>query len=100
MALDEKTVKKVAQLARIKVAAARLPGLAGELNAMVAFVEQLNEVDTSNVAPISSVGFNLGGGETMPMRDDVVTEIARPMDILANAPDKDKSFFLVPKVVE
>ena len=95
MALDEKTVKKVAQLARLKVAPDRLPALAGELNAIVAFVEQLNQVDTTGIAPMASVS-----GEKLPMREDVVTEIPRPLEILANAPDKDKHHFLVPKVVE
>ena len=95
MVLDEKTVKKVAQLARLKIAPERLPVMAGELNAIVAFVEQLNQVDTSKVAAMTSVA-----NVTLPMRDDVVTEIARAGEILANAPDRDAKNFLVPKVVE
>lgn len=95
MSLDRATVARVATLARIKVAEEDLPALASELNAIVAFVEQLNEVDTSDVEPMVSVVHT-----RLAMRADVVTEPDRRAAVLANAPDHTTSFFTVPKVVE
>lgn len=95
MSVDRATVKRVARLARIRVPEADLDTLGGELNAILGFVEQLNELDVSDVEPMTSV---------LPMamkkRGDRVTEGGRVQDIVANAPAKEGQFFLVPKVVE
>jgi aspartyl-tRNA(Asn)/glutamyl-tRNA(Gln) amidotransferase subunit C len=95
MAIDAATVKKVARLARIRVAEAELEPLAGELSGILAWIEQLNEVDTDGVAPMASTE-----AVSLPQRDDVVTEGGDPAVVLANAPKSDRNFFVVPKVVE
>jgi len=95
MAIDAATVKKVARLARIRVADAELEPLAGELSGILAWIEQLNEVDTEGVQPMASTE-----AVSLPMREDVVTDGGDPAMILANAPKADRNFFVVPKVVE
>ena len=95
MAIDAATVKKVARLARIRVAEAELEPLAAELSGIMAWIEQLNEVDTDGVAPMASTE-----AVSLPMRDDVVTDGGDPAVVLANAPKADRNFFVVPKVVE
>jgi aspartyl-tRNA(Asn)/glutamyl-tRNA(Gln) amidotransferase subunit C len=95
MAIDAATVKKVARLARIRVADAELEPLAGELSTILAWIEQLNEVDTDGVAPMASTE-----AVALPQRDDVVTDGGDPAVVLANAPRADRNFFVVPKVVE
>ena len=95
MAIDAATVKKVARLARIRVADAELEPLAGELSGILAWIEQLNEVDTEGVQPMASTE-----AVSLPQRDDVVTDGGDPAVILANAPKSDRNFFVVPKVVE
>ena len=95
MALDEATVLRIARLARIAVPEAELAPLAGELSHILRWIEQLNEVDTDGVEPMTtSVAMRL------PMRDDVVTEGGDPAKVLGNAPRSEKGFFVVPKVVE
>ena len=95
MSVDADTVRRIAHLARIAVTEAEVPHLQGELNAMLAFVEQLSEVDIDGVEPMTSV---------MPMdmkkRQDVVNDGEIADDIVANAPATEGHFFLVPKVVE
>jgi aspartyl-tRNA(Asn)/glutamyl-tRNA(Gln) amidotransferase subunit C len=95
MSVDAATVRRIAQLARIAVAESEVPHLQGELNAMLAFVEQLSEVDVEGVEPMTSV---------IPMemkkRPDVVNDGGIPDDIVRNAPETHGHFFLVPKVVE
>jgi aspartyl-tRNA(Asn)/glutamyl-tRNA(Gln) amidotransferase subunit C len=95
MSVDATTVRRIAHLARIAVSEGEIPHLAGELNAMLAFVEQLSEVNVDGVEPMTSV---------MPMvmkkRQDVVDDGEISDDIVANAPDTMNHFFLVPKVVE
>ena len=95
MSVDLSTVKRVAHLARIRVPEEDLKPLRGELNAILGFVEQLNEVDVTNVEPMTSV-------LPMPMRKraDAVTDGGKPADIIANAPVSEDDFFVVPKVVE
>jgi aspartyl-tRNA(Asn)/glutamyl-tRNA(Gln) amidotransferase subunit C len=95
MAIDKDTVIKVARLARIAVNDEEAESLRGELNTILGFVEQLNEVDVSGVEPMTAVVH-------MPMkkRADVVTEGDQAERILANAPVREGSFFAVPKVVE
>jgi aspartyl-tRNA(Asn)/glutamyl-tRNA(Gln) amidotransferase subunit C len=95
MSVDDKTVRRVARLARLKVAEADVPRLAGELNSILAFVEQLNEVNVDGVAPLTSVV-----NQAMKMRDDVVTDGNYPKDVTKNAPASEDDFFMVPKVVE
>lgn len=95
MSLDKDTVRNIAWLARLKVPEEDLDGLAGELNHILGWVEQLAEVDTDGVAPMTSV-VHLEA----PGRDDTVTDGAYPDRVLANAPDRARDFYAVPKVVE
>ncbi len=95
MSVDDKTVRRVARLARLKVAEADVPRLAGELNTILAFVEQLNEVNVDGVEPLTSVV-----SQAMKMREDVVTDGGYPKDVTRNAPASEDDFFMVPKVVE
>ena len=95
MPVDQATVKRVARLARLKVKDEDLPRLAGELNAILGWIEQLNEVDVANVEPLTSVV-----SMKMKMRKDVVSDGHYPEKITANAPMQEDSFFMVPKVVE
>jgi aspartyl-tRNA(Asn)/glutamyl-tRNA(Gln) amidotransferase subunit C len=95
MSVDRATVKRVARLARIAVSDEQAEALKAELNTILGFVEQLNEVDVSGVEPMSSV-------VAMPMkkRRDEVTEGGDAARIVANAPAREGDFFVVPKVVE
>jgi aspartyl-tRNA(Asn)/glutamyl-tRNA(Gln) amidotransferase subunit C len=95
MSVDIDTVKRVARLARIAVSDSEAAALRSELNTILGFVEQLNEVDVVGVEPMTSV-------ITMKMkqRDDLVTDGGQAAKILANAPARDGDFFVVPKVVE
>ncbi len=95
MALDSDTVRRIAHLARMRVPEAELEPLAGELTNILTWVEQLGEVDTENVAPMTSVV-----AVRLQMRDDAVDDGGAPDAILANAPDGAPGFFAVPKVVE
>ena len=95
MSIDIETARRVAKLARIAVPEADLPALAGELSNILGWVEQLSEVDTDDVAPMTSVV-----EVRLPEREDVITDGDCRDDILANAPETDGSFFVVPKVVE
>lgn len=95
MSVDQATVKRVARLARIKVKDEDVPRLAGELNVILNFVEQLNEVNVDNVEPLTSVV-----KMKMKTRQDVVTDGNYPKDITQNAPASEDEFFMVPKVVE
>ena len=95
MSVDAATVRRIAHLARIAVAHDEVPHLQGELNAMLAFVEQLREVNVDRVEPMTSV---------MPMemkkRPDVVNDGKIADEVVANAPETQDHFYLVPKVVE
>jgi aspartyl-tRNA(Asn)/glutamyl-tRNA(Gln) amidotransferase subunit C len=95
MSLDEKTVARIARLARIAVPEQELAPLAGELSHILEWIEQLNEVDTGGVAPMTSVV-----AMKLAWREDRVTDGGRPEDILANAPARQDGYFVVPKVVE
>jgi aspartyl-tRNA(Asn)/glutamyl-tRNA(Gln) amidotransferase subunit C len=95
MSVDQKTVKRVAHLARIAVTEEEVPHLQGELNAILAFVAQLDEVDVSGVEPMTSVI-----PMRLEMRPDVVTAGGEAASVTANAPLTEDHFFLVPKVVE
>ncbi len=95
MALDTDTVRRIAHLARVRVPEAELEPLAGELSNILTWVEQLGEVDTENVAPMTSVV-----AVQLPMREDRVDDGGKAEAILANAPAGAPGFFAVPKVVE
>lgn len=96
MSIDEKTVRKVAKLARIALPEERLAAMAAELNGIMAWIEQLNEVDVEGVEPMTSAVEGLA----LPMREDVVTDGGDPAKVLKNAPKSEDGFFVVPKVVE
>ena len=95
MTIDQKTVAKIANLARLKIPAEEQIGVAGELSKILDWVAQLNEVDVAGVEPLASVN-----DTALRARADVVNDGGRAEDILANAPAKTADFFTVPKVVE
>ena len=95
MSVDQETVRRIARLARIAIRDEDVSHLQGELNAILAFVEQLNEVAVDGVEPMTSVTPML-----MKKRQDTVTDGGYPDKIVANAPATEDNFFLVPKVVE
>ena len=95
MPLDKPAVAHIAALARIRVAEDALEPLARELSSILGWVEQLNEVDTAGVAPMTSVA-----ATTPPLREDRVGDGGCRDAILANAPEPAAGFFAVPKVVE
>ena len=95
MSVDAATVRRIAHLARIAVTDEEVPHLQGELNAMLAFVEQLSEVNVEGVEPMTSVT-----PMDMKKRADVVTDSEIADDVVRNAPETQDHFFLVPKVVE
>jgi aspartyl-tRNA(Asn)/glutamyl-tRNA(Gln) amidotransferase subunit C len=95
MAIDAATVRKVARLARIAQPEDKLEPLAAELSAIMAWIEQLAEVDTDGVEPMTSAVHM-----AIPMREDVVTEGGDAEVVLSNAPKRVGDFFVVPKVVE
>jgi len=95
MSVDADTVRRIAHLARIAVAEDEIEHLRGELNAMLAFVEQLSEVNVAGVEPMTSVT-----PMQMKKRSDVVSDGNIADDIVKNAPATEDHFFLVPKVVE
>jgi aspartyl-tRNA(Asn)/glutamyl-tRNA(Gln) amidotransferase subunit C len=95
MSVDQATVRRIAHLARIAVEDDEVERLGGELNAILAFVEELSSVDVDGVEPLTSV---------LPMqmkkRRDVVTDGGVADEVLANAPEREDHYFVVPKVVE
>ena len=95
MSVDQATVKRVAKLSRIAISEENLGKMEGELNAILGFVEQLSEVDVEGVEPMTSVT-----PMDMKKREDGVTDGSKAADIVANAPESDDNFFVVPKVVE
>jgi aspartyl-tRNA(Asn)/glutamyl-tRNA(Gln) amidotransferase subunit C len=96
MSLDKATVRRIATLARIEVPDADLEATAAQLSGILSWIEQLKEVDTGNVAPMSG-----GTDLKLPWRKDEVTDGGQTEKVLANAPDpQNGGFFGVPKVVE
>ncbi|RYE10192.1 MAG: Asp-tRNA(Asn)/Glu-tRNA(Gln) amidotransferase subunit GatC [Hyphomicrobiales bacterium] len=95
MSVDAATVKRIGRLARIRVEAEEVEKYQGEINAILGFVEQLDEVNVDGVEPMTSV---------TPMqlrrRDDNVTDGGYPEKVVANAPLTEDNFFMVPKVIE
>jgi aspartyl-tRNA(Asn)/glutamyl-tRNA(Gln) amidotransferase subunit C len=95
MSLEPATIRRIATLARIHVEDADLDALAAELNGILGWIEQLNEVNVDGIEPLT-------GAQQMAlkMREDVVTDGGYPDEVLANAPERAGEFFAVPKVVE
>ncbi len=95
MSVDQATVRRVAKLARIKVKEENVQRLAGELNSILHWIEQLNEVNVDGVEPMTSVVT-----VKMKKRKDIVTDGHNPHDVVENAPAAEDDYFLVPKVIE
>ena len=95
MAIDAATVRRVAHLARIKTPEDRLDHLAQELNGILAWIEQLDEVDIQGVEPMTS-----NVSQPLRLRDDVVTDGGNVEAVLSNAPKAADGFYVVPKVVD
>lgn len=95
MSVDHKTVRRIARLARIALAEEQVASMADELNGILGWIEQLKDVDVSGVAPLTSVV-----AQPLGMRADMVTEGDRADALMANAPQVEDRFFVVPKVVE
>ncbi|MEM7214247.1 MAG: Asp-tRNA(Asn)/Glu-tRNA(Gln) amidotransferase subunit GatC [Pseudomonadota bacterium] len=95
MSVDLDTVKRVAKLARIAVDDAKAEKMQGELNVILGFVEQLNEVDIDGVEPMTSVV-----EMEMKKREDIINDGDKPDDVTINAPASEDHFFMVPKVIE
>jgi aspartyl-tRNA(Asn)/glutamyl-tRNA(Gln) amidotransferase subunit C len=95
MSLDPATVRRIAKLARIRVEENQLPQLQGELNGILGWIEQLNEVNVDGVEPLTG-----GAQMALRLREDVVTDGGITEQVLANAPDRAGDFYAVPKVVE
>ena len=95
MSLDPATVRRIASLARIRVADDELPRLQAELNGILGWIEQLNEVNVDGVEPLTGAV-----QMALAMREDVVTDGGYPEKVLANAPERTGSLYVVPKVLE
>lgn len=95
MSVTKEDVRKVARLSRIAVEETRLEPLARELDAIIKWIEQLNEVDVEGVEPMTSVV-----AAKLPMREDKVTDGSKADQVLANAPKSEDGFFVVPRAVE
>jgi aspartyl-tRNA(Asn)/glutamyl-tRNA(Gln) amidotransferase subunit C len=95
MSVDKDTVRRIAKLSRIALDEARVSPMVDELNSIFKWVEQLNEVDIAGIEPMTSVV-----AQTLKMRDDVVTDGGHANALMANAPEGEDHFFVVPKVVE
>ncbi|MET0193847.1 MAG: Asp-tRNA(Asn)/Glu-tRNA(Gln) amidotransferase subunit GatC [Hyphomicrobiaceae bacterium] len=95
MQVDEATVRRIARLARIKVTDAEAKALEAEISGILDWVKQLDEVDVGNVEPMTRVI-----PMTLRRREDKITDGEIPEQVLANAPQREGDFFVVPKVVE
>ncbi|MFY0625113.1 MAG: Asp-tRNA(Asn)/Glu-tRNA(Gln) amidotransferase subunit GatC [Reichenbachiella sp.] len=94
MSVDKKTVQKLAHLARLELSEDQLEKYGKDLGDILDWVEKLDEVDTSAVAPLGNVN-----EEDVPLREDKVVEVFKGDEALKNAPEKDGDFFIVPKVL-
>ena len=95
MTIDLKTVKHISKLSRISIEEEKAKKLSNDLNSIFEFIEKLNELDTSKTEPLTSVAET-----TLKLRKDKIESKNIREDILKNSPDKNKDFFVVPKVVE
>lgn len=95
MKIDKNTTLKIAKLTRLKIDESEVIELSNQLSEILDWVEQLNEVNTDNVEPLSSVSKT-----ELPLRKDLVNKADQLKDIMSNAPEKLENYFVVPKVVE
>ena len=95
MSLDPATIRRIAALARIRMTDSEVATLQAELNGILGWIEQLNEVDVEGVAPLTGAA-----QMALKMRDDAVTDGGIPDLVLSNAPERVENFYVVPKVVE
>ena len=95
MTIDLKTVKHISKLSRISIDDNKAKKLSSDLNSIFSFIEKLNELDTKNIEPLTSIAET-----TLKLRKDEIKSENIRDDILKNSPDKNKDFFVVPKVVE
>ena len=95
MTIDLKTIKHISKLSRISIDEQKAKKLSNDLNSIFKFIEKLNELDTSNTEALTSIAET-----TLKLRKDKIDSINIREDILKNSPDKNKDFFVVPKVVE
>ena len=95
MSVDKTTVAKIARLARLHVPEERQDAIANELNGILDWIAELDEVNTDNVEPLASVT-----GHSLPLREDIVTDGNKVDEVLKNVPESASGFFVVPKVVE
>ena len=95
MKIDKNTINKIARLSRIKLEDKESDDYIKDLNSILDWVDQLNEVNTENVEPLNNIS-----SSTLPKREDVAKDVNSSNEILENAPDKLEGFFAVPKVVE
>ena len=95
MSLDKEKIKNIAKLARISVDEAKVESLTKDLNSIFKFIEKLNELDTSNIEPLTSIAET-----TLKLRKDEIKSKNIRDEILKNSPNENKDFFVVPKVVE
>tara|TARA_Y100001970_G_scaffold288890_1_gene417588 strand:+ start:2234 stop:2521 length:288 start_codon:yes stop_codon:yes gene_type:complete len=93
--IDKNTINKIARLSRIKLDDKESEDYIKDLNSILDWVEQLNEVNTENVKPLSNISSSI-----LPKREDIAKDVNSSNEILENAPDKLEGFFAVPKVVE
>jgi aspartyl-tRNA(Asn)/glutamyl-tRNA(Gln) amidotransferase subunit C len=93
--IDKNTTLKIAKLSRIKIEDSEVEELSAQLSAIVDWVEQLNEVNTENIEPLSNVS-----AAKLPLRADINISVNSSKEVLSNAPDKLENYFAVPKVVE
>ena len=95
MKIDKNTINKIARLSRIKLDDKESEDYIKDLNSILEWVDQLNEVNTQNIEPLSNISSSI-----LPKREDISEDVNSSNEILKNAPDKLEGFFAVPKVVE
>ena len=95
MKIDKNTTQKIARLCKLRLDNNEIEELSLQLSSIIDWVEQLNEVDTENIEPLSNVSI-----ENLPLRKDIETTNDISKDVLSNSPEKLENFFVVPKVVE
>ena len=95
MSIDKNQVKKVAKLSRISLEDNKIDSLSKDLDAILTFVEKLNELDTKEIKTLKSIA-----DKTLEARNDIVDDGKIKDDVLKNSPEKNEDFFIVPKVIE
>ena len=95
MKIDKNTTLKIAKLTRLKIKDSEISEFSAQLSSILDWVEQLNEVNTNNIEPLSNVSLSI-----LPLREDEESKEDRSDEVLSNAPEKLENFFVVPKVVE